>query len=79
MYSDRLYSATPFLGKDGKVIDSRKKHRQYMARNGLTTMDDFKQTWADAAKQRAKHFTDGSNDRSARREAIERTILKLEK
>ena len=78
-YSDRIYSATPFLGKEGEVIDSRKKHRAYMKHHGLTTMDDFKQTWADAAKQREQHFTDGSNDRSARREAIERTILKLEK
>lgn len=78
-YSDRLYSASPFLGKDGKVINSRKKHRDYMKEHGLTTMDDFKQTWADAAKQREKHYTDGSTDRRARREAIERTILKLEK
>jgi hypothetical protein len=78
-YSDRLYSASPFLGKDGTLIDSRKKHREYMSRHGLTTMDDFKGEWSRAAKERAKHYTDGSNDRRARREAIERTIIKLEK
>jgi len=42
-------------------------------------MDDFKQTWADAAKKREAHYTNGSGDRRARREAVERSILKLEK
>lgn len=79
LYSDRLYSAAPFMGKAGEVVNSRKKHRAYMARHNLTTIDDFKGTWADAAKAREKHYTDGSGDRAARREAVERTILKLEK
>jgi hypothetical protein len=78
-FSDRLYSAAPFVGKDGKVINSRKKHRDYMKRHSLTTIDDFKGTWADAAKKRERHYTDGSGDRAARREAVERSIHKLEK
>ena len=79
LFSDRIYSASPFVGKEGEVINSRKKHRAYMAKHNLTTMDDFKGEWAAAAKKRAAHYTDGSTDRRARREAIERTILKLEK
>jgi hypothetical protein len=79
LFSDRLYSATPFMGKEGEVVNSRKKHRAYMAKHSLTTMDDFKQTWADAAKKREAHYTNGSGDRRARREAVERSILKLEK
>jgi hypothetical protein len=79
LFSDRIYSGTPFLGREGEVINSRKKHRQYMAKHSLTTMDDFTGVWAKAAKDREKHYTDGSGDRRARREAIERSIHKLEK
>lgn len=78
-YSDRLYSSSPFVGKDGEVIASRKQHREYMRKHNLTTADDFTNEWAKAAKQREAHYTDGSNDRAARREAVARSILKLEK
>jgi hypothetical protein len=56
---------------DGADISSRKKHREYMRRNGLTTADDFKQTWENAAKERAK-FYQGDFDTRERRETIAR-------
>jgi hypothetical protein len=37
---------------DGTPIDTRTKHREYMKRNGLTTVDDFKVTWQQEAKAR---------------------------
>ena len=70
-FSDRLYSDKPFKAHDGTVIDSRKKHRAYMKRDGLTTIDDHKGTWDRAAKERAKLFTPGAGyDSDRRREAV---------
>lgn len=74
-FSDRIYSDKPFKAPDGTVIDSRKKHRDYMRRNGVTTMDDFKGTWDAAAKRREAVFT-GTHDREARREAVARAVEK---
>lgn len=75
LFSDRLYSGAPFKGHDGTVIDSRKKHREYMKRHSLATMDDFKGTWDSAAKRRAEVY-EGRNDRDARREAVSRAMEK---
>jgi hypothetical protein len=75
-FSDRLYSANPFKAHDGTVIDSKRKHREYMKRHGLASADDFKGTWADAAKKRADVFT-GKHDREARREAVARAMEKV--
>lgn len=75
-YSDRLYSGSPFVGVDGTVIDSKKKHRDYMKRHSLTTVDDYKGTWDAAAKERAKLYTGQGYDREARREAVARALEK---
>jgi hypothetical protein len=72
-FSDRAYSSEPFKTPDGTVIDSRKKHRDYMKRTGLTTIDDFTQTWATAEKKRAEYF---AGKDPTRREDIVRTIHK---
>lgn len=64
-YSDRVYSGQPFTAHDGTVIDSRKKHRDYMKRHGLTTVDDYKGTWAEAAREREAIQT-GKHDRAGR-------------
>lgn len=37
---------------DGTDISSRAKHRAYMRERGLTTVDDFTQTWAKQARER---------------------------
>ena len=74
-FSDRIYSGKPFKGHDGTVIDSKKKHREYMRRHGLTTMDDFKGHWDRKAKEREAFYT-GKHDREARREAVMRAMEK---
>jgi len=54
LYGDSIYEG--MQASDGTDISTRSKHREYMKKNGLTTMDDFKQTWADAAKERAEYY-----------------------
>jgi len=76
-FSDRLYSGTPFKAPDGTVINSKKKHREYMRRTGLTTADDFKGTWDKAAQERARFFNNEGYDRKSRREAVERAVEKV--
>lgn len=74
-FSDRNYNAAPFKAPDGTVIDSKRKHREYMKRTGLTTTDDFKGTWDKAAKERAEFYTHGG-DHKQRREAVARALGK---
>jgi hypothetical protein len=74
-FSDRLYSDAPFKAHDGTVIDSRKKHRDYMKRHNLSTADDFTQTW-DKARERREAVYTGRADREARREAVMRAMEK---
>lgn len=77
-YSDRIYSGKPFKAHDGTVIDSKKKHREYMKRHGLTTMDDFKGTWDRAAQKRAAFYEGRDPDiRRERRDDLGRAISKL--
>lgn len=74
-FSDRLYSGSPFVGVDGTVIDSKRKHREYMKRHNLTTVDDFKGTWDRAAQERAKWYSEGRDP--SRRQDIARALQKL--
>lgn len=55
LWNDRSYDG--LQATDGTDISSRTKHREYMKKNGLTTMDDFKQTWDKAAQERAAYYT----------------------
>jgi len=74
-FSDRLYSGKPFLAHDGTVIDSKKKHREYMRRHGLTTMDDFKDTWKQKAKEREAFYKGTDQKRKAEiRQELSRVI-----
>lgn len=54
---------------------SRSEHRQYMAQNGLATMDDFKETWAAAEKKREQFYqgVDPSRKQDVAK-ALERTL-----
>jgi hypothetical protein len=60
---------------DGTDISTRTKHREYMKRNNLTTMDDFNSTWGQALKQKADYVTRGG---TVKREHIERAIHELQ-
>lgn len=70
LISDRHYDG--MSATDGTDISSRAKHREYMRRNDLTTIDDFKQEWADAPRKRELEARKGT------REAVERAIHHLE-
>jgi hypothetical protein len=74
-FSDRLYSGKPFKAHDGTVIDSKRKHREYMKRHNLTTMDDYSKTWREAEQRREEVFT-GKHDREARRAQVARAMEK---
>ena len=60
---------------DGTDISSRTKHREYMRATGLTTTDDFSQTWAKAKQERERLYTQGG---TFRRQDIERAIHQLQ-
>lgn len=44
---------TGLRASDGTDISTRTKHRKYMREHGLTTMDDFTETWKRAERERA--------------------------
>lgn len=61
---------------DGADISSRRKHKEYMRRHGLTTADDFKNEWSRAKEKREHYMQHGG---SIRRQDIFDAIRKLEK
>lgn len=75
LWNDRSYVG--LKATDGTDISSRSKHREYMKRNGLTTADDFTQTWDKAQQQRAAYFQ-GKGGGAVSREDIGRAIHQLE-
>jgi hypothetical protein len=68
---DRFYENTK--ATDGTDIGSRRKHREYMKAHGLTTADDYTQTWSEASREREKRQTEGF-DHKERREVIGRAL-----
>lgn len=66
-FSDRNYDG--LRAPDGTDISSRKKHRDYMRKNNLTTIDDFKDQWKQEAKKREDFFS-GNWDREGRKRDI---------
>jgi hypothetical protein len=73
LWGDRHYEGAQ--APDGSDISSRTKHREYMARTGLTTVDDFSGQWAQQAKAREDFYTSGGDHR-ARREDLARAIYR---
>ena len=65
--NDRHYDG--LRATDGADISTRRKHREYMKRHGLTTMDDFTQTWKKEAGEREKRFA--GHDPSRKRDFAE--------
>lgn len=67
---------------DGTDISTRTRHREYMRRHGLTTVDDFTETFKAKAKEREAYFTEDrgpAEESKHRRETIGRAIYELEK
>lgn len=69
LWGDRNYEG--LVAPDGTDISSRTKHREYMKAKGLTTMDDFKDSWAKAKIEREHYVQHGG---SFKRADIERAI-----
>ena len=76
LWNDRAYQ--DLQSTDGVAINSRSKHREYMAQRGLTTADDFKNEWAKAAERRADYFQGKSGSGAVSRDDIGRAIHQLE-
>lgn len=61
---------------DGTDISTRTKHREYMKRHNVTTVDDFKDTWKQAEARRDQYRTRGG---TITRDDIGRAIAQLER
>lgn len=57
---------------DGTRIDTRKRHSEYMRREGVGLASDFRKTIAEAPKRRA------AEEKAARREVVARVTHALE-
>lgn len=62
---------------DGADISTRTKHREYMKKHSLTTVDDYKDTWAKAEAARAE-YRQGKSGGAITRDDIARTIAQLQ-
>jgi hypothetical protein len=74
--SGRFYENT--AATDGTDIGSRRRHREYMKSRGLTTADDFKDTWKREEARRQREAK-GEWDHKARREDIGRALYESSK
>lgn len=74
LWNDRHYHG--LQATDGTDISSRKKHRDYMKRMGVTTADDFKSSWDRAKVERENYMRHGG---SVRKSDIVEAIKKLER
>ncbi len=72
--SDAIYEG--LQATDGTDISTRTKHRAYMRERGLTTVDDFTDTWKQAAEKRADLFEGRKG--SVSKDDIGRAIHQLE-
>lgn len=59
LWNDRSYDG--LRATDGSDISSRRKHRDYMKRHGLTTADDFSGEWKSAKKRREAYYERGGS------------------
>ena len=62
VFNDRHYQ--DLRATDGTDISSRAKHQAYMKAKGLTTADDFTQTWKKAAQERAQSLAGVDSSRA---------------
>lgn len=69
---DRHYDGV--RATDGTDISSRTKHREYMARTGLTMASDFKTQFSEAQASREKFRAAEHQDKSLRRE-VEKQVM----
>lgn len=70
---DRHYDG--LQASDGANISTRAKHREYMRRHGLTTVDDYAGEFQRAGESRERFWRDGYDP--TRRPAIERALQRV--
>lgn len=63
---------------DGTDLSTRKRHRDYMKREGLAMREDYKNTLTEARKSRDAFYA-GDWDTKARREDVARAVYKHKK
>jgi hypothetical protein len=73
LWNDTHYEGAKTTG--GHDIGSRKKHRQYMKDNNLTTSDDYTNEWKAAAKEREHYKANGG---TITKDDIRKAIHQLE-
>ena len=71
---DRSYDG--LRAQDGTDISSRSKHRAYMKQHGLTTADDYTESWAKAEKARDL-YRQGLGGGAITRNDIAETIARM--
>lgn len=77
LWNDRGYEG--LKATDGADISSRSKHREYMRRNGLTTIDDFTEVNKKNEAKRADYYQGKPGTGAVRKEDIARAIDQLER
>ncbi len=73
---DRHYEG--LRAPDGTDISTRTKHREYMKRNGLTTADDFTETWKRAEAERDRYRRGEPGTGAVTRDDIAREFARRE-
>lgn len=61
---------------DGTDLSTKRRHREYMKKHGLTLSEDYRESWKKAAEDRARAFTEGPKS-ATRRESIERAMYQV--
>lgn len=72
---DRHYDG--LRAPDGTDISSRTKHREYMARTGLTTADDYTQSWKRAEDERTALRTATFQDKELRADLTQQVMTQV--
>jgi putative FmdB family regulatory protein len=62
VFNDRHYQ--DLKATDGTDISSRAKHQAYMKAKGLTTVDDYKETWKRDAQERTQRLAGVDSSRA---------------
>lgn len=74
---DRHYEG--MRAPDGSDISSRTKHREYMARTGLTTTSDFTETWKKQTTERENFRQGAFTDKELRTEVAKQVYDQVNK
>ena len=72
----RFYENT--AATDGSDISTRRRHRDYMKAHGLTTADDYRETWK-KAQERREAAKQGHIPDPKRREVLARKMYEIDK